>query len=160
VGGALLWARRIVVSVGVGVGWKLLGLLGFAGVVGLFFWGSIHGLRQKGSFSTIKSAVSTLQLIFLTVLFFIFYLNYFATEFYKDLPAGFGGGRPHDIRLVVEPSAKPFLENAGLKFSSEVQTQSIQLIVSTDREYVVLTKESPNAVSVPNSLIKAVIFEK
>jgi hypothetical protein len=160
VGGALLWLRRIVVSVGVGLGWKLLGLLGLGIVVGIFFWGSVDSLRAKGSFLTVKSAVSTLQLIFMTALFFIIYLNYFATEFYKDLPPAFGGGRPHDVRFVVEPNAKPFLENAGLQFASEVQTQPLQLIISTDREYVVLTSQSQNAVSVPNGLVKAVIFEK
>jgi hypothetical protein len=148
-------------ALGLTFGWNWVLVSGAGAGAAFFLMITVFTIASPKSFSTVKATFNTLQIIFLTAVIFIAYVAYFARALYKELPGALGGGRPHLIRLVVEPEAKPFLENAGLQFPNEPnKTEPLELIVSTDKEYVLLSNPSKNAVSVPNGLVKAVIFEK
>ena len=109
--------------------------------------------------TTVKEYINYVFFIFLTVIVFVAYTGYFASTLYQEIPAFVGGGRPHQVRLIVETESKPYLESAGLSFSDDPnKSDPIQLILSTDKEYILKTNQSAQAMSIPNDAVKALLF--
>ncbi len=93
------------------------------------------------------------------VFLFLFYVKLFAAHTYRDIPWATGGGRPSQVELVVGTEAIPYLESAGILFNSANRTNSVQLLLATEKEYVII---DPNgrAVGVPADSVKSLIYEK
>jgi hypothetical protein len=96
----------------------------------------------------------------LGILMFMAYVVLFAGHTYREIPWGTGGARPSQVELVIATDAKPYLESAGIKFSEgQNRTESIKLVLATEKEYVVINAEG-KAVSVPSDSVRSVLYEK
>ena len=89
-----------------------------------------------------------------------FYITLFADHTYETIPWSTGGGRPSQVRLVVAPESRPYLESVGVGFSaSQTQTDSLKLLLTTEKELVIVNSRG-QAVGVPSETVKLVVYEK
>jgi hypothetical protein len=136
-------------------------LVGAAGALAGFFMFAAAFYKKFKSVTTVKDYVNYFQMIFIAIIGLVAYTGYFARSLYKEIPASVGGGRPHQVRLVVEKDNKPYLESAGLLFSEDPnKSDPAQLILSTDKEYILKTNQTAQAISIPSNVVKVVVFER
>ena len=65
------------------------------------------------------------------------------------------------MQLIVAAENKPYLITAGIKFSGESnQTEPTDLILATDKDFILLPDSTGAAVSIPNSIVQAVIVKR
>jgi hypothetical protein len=90
----------------------------------------------------------------------LLYLMVFASNTYQTIPWSTGGGRPSRVQLVINSAEQPYAAAAGINFSSVAnRTESLSLLLTTEREYVVINLYG-TAVSIPSDSVKGVIYEK
>jgi len=123
-------------------------------------------LALKGS--TWKT-VSSENLLFVATLIaglilFAAYLFLFAGHTYQSIPWATGGGRASQVRLVITPESKPFVESLNIALSAQtkpgaVETDSIKLLLTTEKQLVIINAAG-KAVSLPSEIVKGITYEK
>jgi len=115
--------------------------------------------KELGTRRSNRYTFGEVRTIFITLIFFIAYMFVFARTLYREIPSSLGGGRPNLIQVTVKPEDKAYIESIGVGFSDiPYKTNPIELLLSTDRDYILLPDPKGNAVSVPHDLIKSVIY--
>jgi hypothetical protein len=73
----------------------------------------------------------------LAVAFFGFYIGIFMDQAYPRIPSQLGGGRPHEVRLLVVKEGIPAARELGLSFPSKGQLSNPALLLyESDQQYV------------------------
>lgn len=107
-----------------------------------------------------KEVILGVGLVVVGIVSAALYVTLFATHTYETIPWSTGGGSASQVRLVVAPESRPYLEVAGIPFSgSQTQTEKIKLLLTTDKQLVIVNS-SGKAVSVPSDMVKLVVYEK
>ena len=94
------------------------------------------------------------------LLFAMVYLNAFSRNLYGDIPGTAGGGKPRLVRLVVKSEAKEDLAAAGISLIPGLRTsESLNLLVATEKEYILQTGKGDLSVSIRSDVVQAVLYE-
>jgi len=93
------------------------------------------------------------------------YLNVFAIYFYGDIPTYLGGGKPVDVRLLVNSEeTQKQLEPLGISFTkNKCLTTNVKLLYVSDTEYAVLTDKDAKtgktrAITIKKDIVNAVYY--
>jgi hypothetical protein len=151
-------AGYIASSFGVIGGWVNWIFVPFVGVLALSIvawlaYKLAEGGASKSEFPKIVGAV------LLAVLLSLLYISLFAQRTYENIPWTTGGGGASQVQMIIATDAKPYLESMGIKFSNQNQTESLKLLLNTDKDYVVINANG-KAVSIPFETVKSVLYEK
>jgi len=148
-------------SLGMDFGWSswvfipILGTFAAASITAGLFLLSLP--ESRADFGTLS--------IYLGVIVFglclgLVYLVAFSNNTYQKIPWSTGGGRPSEVRLMIDAASKPYLEGVGIKMSDiPGQTESTRLLMTTEKE-LVLINPSGNAVSIPVATVKSIVYAK
>jgi hypothetical protein len=95
---------------------------------------------------------------FLSLITAIIYCLIFMSTLYPAIPEQFGGGRPQEVRLVIDADARLGLQKAGLPPDLNRPQLSVQveLIHETDTLYVIRLPDG-QIMRLDKSLVSAVI---
>ena len=98
------------------------------------------------------------------LILFAAYVLLFATHTYQAIPWATGGGRASQVRLFMAADSRPYVQGLKLTLAAQpqtelVETDSIKLLLTTDKLFVVLNADG-KAVSVPADLVKGIAYEK
>jgi hypothetical protein len=148
-------------SLGLTFGWKSWVWIPLLGTLAVFVLAApVFMFTRSETYSSVGSISLNLGVMVIGILLGLAYLVAFANKTYQSIPWSTGGGRPSRVQLIVDSEAQAYVEAGGIKFSSTAnKTDSISLLLTTEKEYVVVNPEG-TAVSIPADLIKAVIYEK
>lgn len=129
-----------------------------------FFGVAILNLLRLSIVLSFVAGVSLIRLLtfyFLTCFISIIYLSLFARFIYRDIPAGMGGGRPAQVRLVVEKDAVPYIYAAGVGIGADqITSEPVDMILAAGDEYVVKPGAAARTVIIPRSSVKAILYEE
>jgi hypothetical protein len=95
---------------------------------------------------------------FLALIAAIVYCLAFMSLLYPSIPEQFGGGKPQEVRLVIDEDARRGLQEAGLSLDSKRQQLSVplELVHETDKIYVIRLPDG-RIIRIDKSLVSAVI---
>jgi hypothetical protein len=164
------WLIHLVGSrLGINFGWEswvLAPLLGTLAVVLVAC--AVFVFTQRESYSNIKSLLAPLGLLVVGIMLSVWYLAYFTSHTYKEIPWSTGGGRPSQVQLMIVSEAKPYAEGAGIKFaeqntqntqSTQNKTETLKLLLVTEKDLIVINTNG-QAISLPFDIVKSVVYEK
>jgi hypothetical protein len=88
-----------------------------------------------------------------------FYLIFFALQVYPEIPPSLGGGAGQPVEFIVTTENHTILEATGIEVSDANLSDSVLLLLETDKEYLVIPTQDANAISLQKALISAVIYQ-
>ena len=115
---------------------------------------------RSETYSSLGSIFINVGVMVVGILLGLWYLVVFASNTYQSIPWSTGGGRPSQVQLMIDSQAQAYVEGVGIRFSTTAnKTNSISLLLTTEKEYVVLNPYGA-AVSIPADSVKSVLYEK
>lgn len=109
----------------------------------------------------------------LTIIVICFLLAHtwdFAAKSYGSIPSYLGGGKPTDVKLVVntDDNARQYLQSLGVHFQENTNvTANLKMILATEDEYILLVENSDaeagntvKGVSIRRDIVQAILYEE
>ena len=88
------------------------------------------------------------------------YLALFATSYYDEVPAQFGGGKPWTARILFTPSSIDQARQLGFELSpSNLLTPPVQVVWETEDSYLIRTSQTQegSTVQIDKALVSAAV---
>lgn len=91
--------------------------------------------------------------------FLILYLACYGLTVYDKIPSNFGGGDSSNIKIVIEKESISSFEEMGLSFPpNSCKSEELELVASTEKEFVFFKKSSGITIRIPREQIKAMLY--
>ena len=171
--GFLLWLLSRWVGIQPRAWWILA--LPIGALVGWLSLAEVYSLTRITGSTPIMKVGEIMITAFVCLLLFFGYVVLFARKCYTDIPWSTGGGKPSQVRLVIEPEFGSYLASVGIPVSKGesragessgtlnkaefVSTNPTTLLLTTDKQLVVLNNVG-KPVSLSADVVKVVLYDK
>ena len=153
----LMWFSEDIPRLPIVVRWIIIsaaGLYTSVATVAFFLWLSpLESLSKKQISLTVTSAIFVCLLIYV-------YLMSFSRSLFGDIAGTWGGGKPRLVRIVVKSEERENLMAVGVNFpQGDSVSEPMELLVATDKEYILVTGRGDRSLSIRSDVIQAVSYE-
>jgi hypothetical protein len=141
--------------------WVFVPLLGTLAVV--LIGAPVFMFTRSETYSSLGSIVLNLGAMIVGLLLGLWYLFVFASNTYRSIPWATGGGAPSQVQLMIDSKFNEYVRGVDINLTetsaTASKTDSINLLMVTDKEYVVLNPKG-KAVGIPLDTVRSVLYEK